>query len=294
MGGDITAFLIRWRQRATLLLLVLGVVSVVLGAFANGGRQQAISFGLGTALISAAIIAFIAVETDLFQLVHVNQVRALGIDRGFTDRRNLGDDFWLRLVNSARRRYDIVGVANHGYLGTAESRNRFEEAFRGALARKRMRMCIYFLNPESQYSIDREAEEQHRHTRVDTVDAMQWFRQLQLELEGDHRDRLQLFEYQATPSCGITRSDDQLVVTLYVAGRLNLRAPGLILNEGHRGLSGVYAEQFEEIKDRSSGITAERLAQLVVLRNEWDTAAPGLRSEGEIRQEIEQGEDQSD
>ena len=124
----------------------------------------------------------------------------------------------------------VLGTANHGYLQNSDVvRQETKSALETALNRDGVQIAFLWLDPELETAKQREQEEARRTLRSDTCDAIKFFWELRKGLSPDKAERLQLRVYKALPTCGITWADDDIIVTHYLTGELNLTAPGLIL-----------------------------------------------------------------
>jgi hypothetical protein len=114
---------------------------------------------------------------------------------------------------------------------------------------------ILFLNPESSAAELREIEENRkgkgRPTRQAirrSIKAMWDFRN---ELPAGQKDRLRLYVYDATPSCGLMWIDQTMLVTHYLPGEPDVTSPALLIMPPHGGIEGslysVYARTVEDI-----------------------------------------------
>jgi hypothetical protein len=102
---------------------------------------------------------------------------------------------------------------------------------------------VYFLNPKGP-AADVRAKEDGTQGR-DTKQRIRWsidfmWKQRQ-DLHPDSRSRFQLYVYDATPSFGVGWFDDQMLVTHYLAGFLNLTSPALMVKPGGPGADTLYA-----------------------------------------------------
>jgi len=117
-----------------------------------------------------------------------------------------------------------------------------------------------FLNPESPAAKLREIEENRkgkgRPTREairKSIKAMWDFRE---GLEAGQKDRLRLYVYDATPSCGLTWIDQAMLVTHYLPGERDVTSPAVLIMPPQGGIEGslysVYARTVEDIEANMS------------------------------------------
>ncbi|MDX6584618.1 MAG: hypothetical protein QOI10_3802 [Solirubrobacterales bacterium] len=294
LGENLRRYEKAFRQKALALTLVAGLVLLVVGTFIGVGRSAgSILVGTSTSLIAAVVFAYLAfAPNDLLDHFLDNGLREVFANR----RSRCTTDFWLDLIAGASEYYKVLGVANHGYISTATKKEQFTDAFRSALVSKpQFRVEILWLDPRGQLAEIREKEE-GRKTRRDTVDSIQWMWDLRQDLPEQARERLSMYLYTETPTCGITWAASSLVVTHYQARSLNLEAPGMILTMDHSRHSAVmrkvkpelshkYQSNYSEVLSKSVVIDAGAVSALVDLRETYD--ASGLPSEADVRAQRE-------
>lgn len=290
------------RNRATLIASVLGLLLAAVGALV-GLRSfwGVLPLGVGTSLIAAAAYTVLTRVQEEF----AESLREQGLIDLFPSRlRQFTDDDWPRLIESAKDHYYVLGVANHGYMGSEPVRESIHHALAGAAHRK-VSVEFLWLNPDSDFAGARE-EEEKRTTRRDTVDAIEWFGNFRASLADDEQKQITLLEYDAIPSCGLTWSDDQLVVTHYVAGQNNLDSPGMILSTSSIGLirplrsfahghtrraptAQAYMNTYKEIRSHATEITLDRVKELVAKRPTYG----GGPSERDLRERIQKTQEEN-
>jgi len=111
-------------------------------------------------------------------------------------------------------------------------------------------------------------------------------------------------EYHTVPTCGLSLTDDYMVVTHYLAGQLNLSAPGVVLRqstpryerlfarfrkgkEAKPSLAKKYMGNYQEIAGDqwSQEIDGSRIEDLRKLLAKLQQEQPEKQSEAELRQE---------
>jgi len=300
-----------WRRRLFRTVSQLGQLRFQLGlllglsllgggvALDSDSRLGVILISLGTGVIASTLVAAIALEREDF----AESVLELGIQEVFSDRARAFDNaFWRSLIETAKHRFAVLGVANHGYLRTPAIRQETETAILAALARG-VEVRILWLNPESELATFREESEEQRGTRDDTVASIEFFWRIRERAKPpDQRERLMLAEHEAMPTCGITWSDDLIIVTHYLAKELNLESPGLVLGPSmsladrlvqrirsgsppHPPITATYIANYEEIAKSASALTAERVAHLRSRKGTWGPESQQRKSESELRGE---------
>ena len=261
------------RYSPAVLAVLVGVVFLLVGwsVFESSEPWDLVLIGAGGSLIAASVYAFLSVARDNF----VNTVLRMGIRDLFDDRyKDLGDSEWEPYLQGAKDHYKILGVANHGYLHSESSKQRYGGLFQSA-ARRDVEVELLWLKPDSILAAIRD-EEEGRASRADAIKSMRWFWELRGELDPAHQNNFSLKEYELTPTCGITWIDDEIVVTHYLAKKLNLHAPGLIITTRpgwwpwarpavfgrETDLGRKYSDNYTEIAQSAQPLTAERIEEL--------------------------------
>jgi len=192
-------------------------------------------------------------------------------------------------------------LGDHGYLRNPIIRGETEKAIVEAVNRK-VELEILWLNPESDLARFREESEGERGLRDDTVESIKFLWGLREGLQSPAKERLRLAEHNAMPTCGITWSDDVMIVTHYLARELNLESPGLVLGpsmsladrvverarrsgSAHPPVTEVYTANFRQIASSSTDLTAERVTHLGGRVGTWGPESAARKSEAEIRRE---------
>lgn len=268
------------------LLLTLGIVTGAQDTFGI------VAVSLSTGILASAIVAAVALEREDF----AQAISDLGVQSLFKDRKSeFEDSYWLDLLRSANTSFRVLGVANHGYLNDAQAADETRREFLQAV-RHRKSIEILWLKPDANPAADMREQEEQRSTRKDTVEAILFFWSIREGLEEGERQLLTLKEYTALPTCGITWADNQLIVTHYLSGRLNLRAPGVVLGSSllrydrfvkalglsqdtSPPLARVYARNYHEVSGKAQAITSSRVDEL----RQFMMTLPQLPSEADLR-----------
>jgi hypothetical protein len=251
--------------------------------------------GLGGSIVAASVLALISLSReDLLEALFRQ-----GVIEVFSSRiGRCRDSYWRDLLSSTSREYRVLGVANHGYIGQAAKEERYTRLFTEAVARG-VQVEFLWLSPNTATAQRREIEE-GRKTRSDTVKSILFFWELRNSLPEPHRERLSLKLHEHLPSCGLTRSDDRLTVTHYIAGQDNQDAPGWILTAAEypfyrRALAFItrersqaelveaYLNTYREVQAQTKEITDEVIADL--RRHLEDDFSVDLPSEADNRRE---------
>jgi hypothetical protein len=104
------------------------------------------------------------------------------------------------------------------------------------------------------------------------------------------------------PTCGITWSDDLIIVSHYLAQELNLESPGLVLGPSMSlvdrlvervrrsgktlpEITEVYIANYRQIASSAQPLTAERVAYLQGKLGTWGPESDARKSEADLRKE---------
>jgi hypothetical protein len=275
---------------------LVGCLMVGAGCFATDPQKTlgVVLIAVGTGVISATIVAAIALEREDF----AQTVMGLGVQDVFGDREaHFDNDFWNRMIKAARQRFDVLGVANHGYIRNAPIKQETEDAITDAV-RRGVRVEILWLDPENPLADIREQEEGRR-TRDEIIESIEFFWNLKHKLGSDPKGDLVLKVHTAMPTCGLNVSDDLMVVSHYLSERLNLGAPGLVLGPSmslvdrlvelvRRGesrlpkITEVYMSNYTQISSDSTEIDQARIDRIVPLKGTFSGSSNP--SEADLRQ----------
>lgn len=270
--------------------LVLGV-GVAVEPTSNSGT---VLVGLGGSILAAFVLTLISLARDDL----LDALFRQGVVETFPSRvARCKEEYWRSLLEGVRREYRVMGVANHGYIGSVHKEDGYKQRFRAAVERD-VTVEFIWLSPTTELAMTREGEE-GRATRADTVKSIRFFWNLREQLPTEEQQRLILKEHEHIPSCGLTIADDKLTVTHYVVGQDNLDSPGWILTDtaypfhrralaflGRKGqrpeLAEVYLNTYREVQAKATELSAERVAELEALLSTYDVGKP---SEADKRKE---------
>src|SRR5207244_3053631 len=103
---------------------------------------------------------------------------------------------------------------------------------------------ILFLNPNQLAVVLRAREEargKHSRTTQDVIkESIRRVWEIRESLKPGVKEHLRLYVYDATPSCGLTWVDDQMIVTHYLAGSVDLTSPAVLLKPAKIGTGGLF------------------------------------------------------
>ena len=278
---------------------LIGLLLLTIGVAADPLSGVGVVFvSLGTGALASTVVAAIALEREDF----AQTVLGLGIQEVFHDRALTFDNaFWNSLIETAKRRFAVLGCANHGYLRNQVIREDTERAVVDAV-RRDVEVEILWLDPESHLAHLREESEGSRRTRDETVESIEFFWAIRERLNDPERSRLRLAEHEAMPTCGITWSDDLIIVSHYLAQELNLESPGLVLGPSlsltdrlvervRRSsmslpkITEAYVANYRQIASSARPLTAERVDHLHTRIGTWGPESAARKGEGELRRE---------
>jgi hypothetical protein len=212
-----------------------------------GQIRGSLLIGIGSSAIAAGIVGFLS---PFYEIAYRRFV-SLGIQNSWPSRRAVRKRNWVDWLQAANEKCTLLGIA-HGNWVLDE---RFEASLRDRL-KHGVAVKILFLNPNSDSAELREREEGGlRKTRDVIRESIEWVWKFREGLEPAVRDRLRVFAYEATASCGLTWIDDYMIVTHYLAWTPDVTSPAIRLQPaqiGTGGLYDVYAETVEKIIENST------------------------------------------
>lgn len=237
---------------------------------------------VGGSLLASAVFSLVLAPREDW----IYSLEDYGVLQVFHDRlQAIDDDEWLHLLRSARNRYGVLGVANHGYVRQPVWRT-YQHEIIEAVTQREVSVEFLWLDPDCDAAQVRDREE-GRGTIRDIIDSILalWELRESLGAQPDAQRRLALKTYERTPTTAITWIDNHLIVTHYLATELNLHAPGILLEDdvvrrmrqrlrGQRcgefrsELATKYSQHYEIIRDSGTELTADRIEELRRRRRE--------------------------
>jgi hypothetical protein len=134
---------------------------------------------------------------------------------------------------------------------------------------------MFFLDPTKPAAETRAREDKGRDTRRTISESIQFVWALRSNLEGPLKERLKLYVYEATPSCGVVWIDSFMVVTHYLPGSANVTSPSLLVRpvsgaSGRPDLYEVYARNVKTIETPqfSTPLTEENVNSYINFKHE--------------------------
>jgi len=216
--------------------------------------------GVGAAIIAGAIFSYLSP----FNEPAFRRFLSLSIDYVWPSRGVIEENYWVDQLHAADEKCVLLGIAHGGWCNDKRFTPTLHERLNHGLLFK-----MYFLDPTSTAAGLRSEEEKRQRKGRDTkteirksIGKMWAFRQT---LDSGLRDRLLLYVYTATPSCGLTWIDRTMLVTHYLAGLPDVTSPALLLTPPEGGIEGslysTYARNLEEIDKTSTLINDENAHQ---------------------------------
>jgi hypothetical protein len=247
-----------WLRNFTLFLrrhswsvsLLLGLVVAVGGAFLwhkdyIGVIRGSLLIGIGSSAIAAGIVAFLS---PFYEAAYRKFV-SLGIEKVWPSREAVKKTDWVDMVNAAKDTCTLLGIAHGGWLKD----DRFLPALKDRLKRG-VKVKILFLDPNCASAKLRKREEgDRRDTEAEIRKSIKTIWEFQRDLQPSVKERLRIYVYDATPSCGLTWIDDYMIITHYLAGLPDVTSPAIRVQPaqiGTGGLYDVYAENVENMEQR--------------------------------------------
>jgi Domain of unknown function (DUF5919) len=285
------SFLRRYSQGASLTVgLALAIVFAFLW-YRNtvGPILGSLFIGIGASIIAATIVAYFSP----FNESAYRRFISLGIDNTWSSRETVPERIWVDWIRHAKQTCTLLGVAHGNWCDDPG----FEPALRDRL-RKGVWVKILFLDPNGAAADLRAREEGRGKHQRDTKEKIRgsiiriWrFRE---SLEPGVIGRLRIYVYDATPSCGLTWVDDQMIVTHYLAGSVDLTSPAILLKPAKMGTGGlfdVYAKNVDKIETEWSIELDDRNIHQYLPKTETETIPAAGTSIIPTRQVEERGSD---
>lgn len=239
------------RRHSPLAILLLGLVIAIGGALfwkkGNIGPMRvgfikgSLLIGIGSSAIAAGIVAFLS---PFYESAYRRFV-SLGIEKVWPSRKELPKRDWVNMLSQTKEHCTLLGIAHGGWCKDP----RFRPALEDRLRRGR-KVKILFLDPASP-SADLRAREEGRDTKAEIRESIASVWEIRDGLEAAAKERLRIFVYNATASCGLTWIDDYMIITHYLAGKPDVTSPAIRVHPaqiGTGGLYDVYAESVETLE----------------------------------------------
>jgi hypothetical protein len=222
------------------------------GAFAwhkswVGPIRGSLFIGIGSSAIAAGIVAFLS---PFYESAYRRFV-SLGIERVWPSREAVPKRQWVDMLNAAKDSCTLLGIAHGGWCK--------DERFFPTLAdrlRRGLKAKILFLDPNSP-SADLRTEEEGRNTKVKIRESISSVWNFRETLEPGVKDRLRIYVYNATASCGLTWIDDYMIITHYLAGKPDVTSPAIRVQPAQIGTGGLYDVYAENVENMEREHTTE-------------------------------------
>jgi|SRR5580704_9203575 hypothetical protein len=220
--------------------------------------------GVGAAILAAAVVAYLSP----FNEPAFRRFLSFKIEYVWLSRQTIDSKYWVDRLNGAQEQCILLGIAHGGWCGDAMFLPTVHERLQHNVVFK-----MLFLNPNLKAAELRSAEEMRqsekskRETRDVIRESIKTMWDFRRGLEAGLRDRLRLYAYEATPSCGLMWIDKKILVTHYLAGLPDVTSPALLVaspeGEMEGSLYNIYAKNLEEIEGHSIVIVEENIDQFL-------------------------------
>jgi hypothetical protein len=253
------------RYYGTPTVVLLGLLLILVGALVRWGgppdfNLPIILLGVGCSMVAAGLVAYLnPVTAELYE-----RILAMGVSHVYPSRNEIERKNWVEWLRSADQRFVQVGISNSGW----RTDTTILPALKDRLEHN-VEVKLFFLDPTSSAAGIRGKEEPHRDTQREIRDTIGYFWAHRELFEEDLKARFKMYVYNATPSLGLTWTDQLMVATHYLAAFQNLTSPALFLEPPrfpHRGsnLYKVYAENVKMLETNlSTFLRDENITQFV-------------------------------
>jgi len=209
-----------------------------------GPIRGSLIVGVGSSILAAAIVACLSPANEAGYRKFVS----FGIVDMWSSRNAIKD--WVEWMETARETCVLFGVAHRGWCQD----KRFEPALKERL-KHGVAFRILFLDPCCKAAEVRAREEEGtRNTQEKIRKSIEDMWRIRESLAESQKPQLRIIVYNATPSCGLTWVDQQMLVTHYLAGLPDETSPALLLTRPQvgmeRSLYDVYADNLEKIIEK--------------------------------------------
>jgi hypothetical protein len=237
-----------------------------------GQIRGSLFIGIGSSAIAAALVSYFGP----FNEAAYRKFISLGIDRVWPCRQDVDKRDWVDWLQAATSKVVLLGVEHREWCKD----QRFPGALRDCVQRG-VRIKVLFLNPKCEFARLRAREEKSRDTLDAIRESIAFVWKLRQGLEAGVRNRLDLYVYDAMPSCGLTWIDEFMVVTHYLAGQSNRTAPALRVAPPYIGMGSslynMYAENLDAIENTGEEINAKNIDGLCAREEAGPAAIAGSR-----------------
>lgn len=252
------------RRNSQAAAFVTGLLLSVGGAIAwyyskIGPISGSLLIGIGASVIAAAIVAYLSPFSEFAYRRFIS----LGIEKVWPSREAVEKREWVDWLNRTNDTCTLLGIAHGNWCKD----QRFAPALRDRLQHG-VRVKILFLDPNSSAAPLRAREEgSKRDTRDAIRDSIKTIWEFRQSLEAGSRNRLRVYVYDATPSCGLTWMDEFMIVTHYLAGLPNLTSPALLVKPAQIGMGtslyDIYAENVQNIEKASTEVDDKNIQRFL-------------------------------
>lgn len=248
----------RLRSRSQRIALCTGLALTVLGTSAlHRGMviRGSLGIGIGSSILAAVIVAYLSPASESGYRKFVS----FGIVDMWSSRNALKD--WVHWLERTSEHCVLFGIAHGGWCHD----DQFEAALKERV-RHGVTFRILFLNPNSEAAEIREREE-NRLTRDKIRQSILKMWNIRKGIPAGQKEQVRIFVYDATASCGLTWTDQEMLVTHYLAGLPDETSPALLLKRPavgmERSLYDVYAENLEKIVLKSRLLDEQNIQEFL-------------------------------
>ncbi len=215
--------------------------------------------GIGSSIVAAAVVAYFSP----FSEAAYRRFVSLGIDEVWPSRQAIPTRNWVDWLGAAEHSCVLLGISHGEWCRDP----RFPTALRDRLEQG-VRVKMLFLRPNSQPAETRTREEQNRrNTAAEIRKSLKFIWELRESLPAGVKDRLRIYVYDATPSCGLAWVDDSMMVTHYLASFPNRTSPALRVRPPQFGMEqslyNVYAENLLSVEAHSTEVDDRNIKEFL-------------------------------
>lgn len=211
------------RHYGVLAVVLVGLVLILAGALVKLGgppdfNLPIILLGVGCSMVAAGTVSSLnPVTAELYE-----RILSMGVSHVYPSRNDIEKKNWVDWLSSTNQRFVQVGISNSGWRTDTAIPPALRDRLRGGVEVK-----LFFLDPTSSAAGVRGNEESHRNTQSEIRDTIGYFWAHRESFNQDLRTRFKMYVYNATPSLGLTWTDDLMIATHLLGGvqKPNLTCP---------------------------------------------------------------------
>lgn len=241
------------RQHSLAITFSIGIIVVLVGLLFAIWRPPhpniaTVLISVGASLIAASMTTILSpVSEEVYQ-----RFLRMGVTELYASRRDIDSHRWCEWLATASEKCMLLGIAHHEWARDTE----FEPTVMDRV-RHKVRIEVYFLDPNSEIAVKRSDEDTGRdliNTIKKSIEVM-W--RIRNKLEVGARENFKLYVYSSTP-VGTTWVDNLIVASHYLAAFQNLTSPALILRPvSSKDMYSVYAANARAIAGHATELTED-------------------------------------